>query len=143
MYVPFVTEGERMKYAKTVNLTYSEKKALERKYKKIINREARSKKVTVSKVPQENEDGVGGGFFKYAYRYYFLLDLPARDSFKLFCCVMRTADEAKAAAYLLIRGEDDRKNICEAVVNATFGYSFGIDEKFDYLKKMCFGRTGK
>ncbi len=132
-----------MKYAKTVNLTYSEKKALERKYKKIMNGEARSKKVTVSKVPQENEDGVGDGFFKFAYRYYFLLDLPAQDSFKLFRCVMRTADEAKAAAYLLIRGKDDRENICEAAANATFRYSFGIDEKFDYLKELCFGRTEK
>ena len=128
-----------MKYAKNVELTYGEKKALRKKYNKIMNKVARSKKVTVSQVPTESVDGNGSVFFKYAYRYYYLLDLPAREAFAKFCETMRTADRAKAAAYILIRGEADRDGLKKSVEEATFGYSYGLSEKFEYIKKKCFG----
>ncbi len=119
---------------KTVNLSYGESKALERKYKRIVNKTPKSKKVKVSKVPMENDNGDKGSFFKYAYRFYYLLDMPADEAYRCFRMCMRGDDEGKVVAYLYDFGMKNRSELIDTVKRSTVEYREGIEEKFEFIK---------
>lgn len=77
-------------------------------------------------------EGVNG-FFKAAYRYYFMLDVPPEQAFEMFCRTARAKNKAEAIAYLATNGDVDRERIVELWGRNTFDARENLADKYDYL----------
>ena len=124
----------KKRVSNTVNLSDFEKQHIKKKYQDTYSKKVKSKKVKVSKVPMENDNGDKGSFFKYAYRFYYLLDMPADEAYRCFRVCMRDADEGKVVAYLYDFGMKNRSELIDTVKRSTVEYREGIEEKFEFIK---------
>lgn len=105
-----------------------------------------TKRVTLNE-QEANETEQNGGFFKYAYRYYYLLDIPPAEALNAFMCCMRTGDEDKAVKYLYYEGLENKKDIVTSYKESTVDWREELAPKFEYIservKEMMFRRLSK
>lgn len=85
------------------------------------------------KSPTSSDPEGVNGFFKAAYRYYFLLDVPPEQAFAMFCRTARAESEATAIEYLVVNGDMDRERIEELWSRNLFDARENLADKYEYL----------
>ena len=139
----------KRRVSNTVNLSAFEKEHIKKKYQGAYSKKIKTTKRKERKdiTPMENDNGDNGSFFKYAYRFYYLLDMPADEAYRSFRMCMRGADEGKVVAYLYDFGMKNRSELIDMVKRSTVEYREDIEEKFEFImdkiKWIMFDRLTK
>lgn len=127
-----------------------DKKALERKYKRVMARSKRKKQKkaveTISNCTEE-EKLEKNKLPDDVYRYYYFLDISAEKAFDTFCEVMRIRDRDEAVTLLYDKGMQNRDELIDTVRKSTVKYQESIEDKFEFIsnkiKEIMFERLTK
>jgi hypothetical protein len=139
----------KKRVSNTVNLSAFEKEHIKKKYQNTYSKKSKTKKKKESKdiTPMENDNGDNGSFFKYAYRFYYTLDLPPEEAYKSFKVCMRASSDGKVVAYLYDYGIQNKEELIQAVQKSTVEYRERIEDKFEFIsnkiKEIMFERLTK
>lgn len=101
--------------------------------KKRVKMDFAKKYYKYQKSPTSSDPEGVNGFFKAAYRYYFLLDVPPEQAFAMFCRTARAESEAEAIEYLVVNGDMDRERIEELWSRNLFDARENLADKYEYL----------
>lgn len=125
----------KRRVSNTVNLSNFEKEHIKKKYQGAYSKKIKTTKRKERKdiTPMENDNGDNGSFFKYAYRFFYLLDLPPEEAYKNFKACMRASSDGKVVAYLYDYGMQNKEELIQAVQKSTVEYRESIEDKFKFI----------